>query len=580
MTQTHRVRVWLRLTVACSVLALPVQAASQASDADRAFQRGLTALHEFEYEEANEAFREAQKHGPGFAMAFWGEAMTYHQSLWRRENIDAARQTLARLAPTHAARIAKCRSPKEADLFAAVEILFGRGDASSRRRAYAEAMGAVHERYPDDADTAALYGLSLLATMARGLSGSVDVHEGHSQDLAGSDTQARVAGILERVLGSHPDHRGALHYLLHTYDDPAHASRALDHARRYAKIAEASHARHMPAHIVPPLGPWDEAAASDRAAFDASVQWTERNGLAAALRNFHALSWLQYELLQLGRYREAEQTISAMEPVVKAGGNTILLSDLSSMRARQVVETERWDLMAAQDTFANVNDLFAIGLSAVRSGRGPVADRVRGVLAERAQAKEEGDLKPAIAVMERELAGLIALAAGRTDEALAILGAAAQAELNLPAPVGLPQPIKPAPELLGEVLMQIGRPGEAVVWFERALSRNANRSRSIAGLARAAAASGRSDTARQRYRELLNTLSHADEGLPNLAEARAALQTPVPPADASPSRALILSGSVAAALAAALFIVRRRGRGRNAAPAKPERKGRKGRKGR
>ena len=255
---------------------------------------------------------------------------------------------------------------------------------------------------------------------SRGLTGSEDVHEGHSQDLAGSDTQTRVTAILQKVLESHPEHRGALHYLLHAYDDPAHAARALNAARSYAKIAEASHARHMPAHIFLQLGLWSEAAASDRAAYDASVDWVARQGLGAALRNYHALSWLQYELLQLGRYRDAEQTMSALEPVVKAGDNAILLSDLSSMRARYIVETERWDLMAAQDNFANVNDLFAIGLSAARSGQTGKAEHVRGVLGQRAQAKEEGVLKPAIAVMERELAAVISLAAGRADEAVAI----------------------------------------------------------------------------------------------------------------------------------------------------------------
>ena len=211
----------------------------------------------------------------------------------------------------------------------------------------------------------------------------------------------------------------------------------------------------MPAHISLQLGLWSEAAASDRAAYDASVDWVARRGLGAALRNYHALSWLQYELLQLGRYRDAEQTMSALEPVVKAGDNAILLSDLSSMRARYIVETERWDVMAAQDNFANVNDLFAIGLSAARSGQAGKAEHVRGLLAQRAQAKEEGALKPAIAVMERELAGLIALAAGRTDEAVATLVSAARAELEMPPPLGLPQPIKPAPELLGEVLSQV-----------------------------------------------------------------------------------------------------------------------------
>jgi len=466
---------------------LPAPRSAQPADAQGELLRALTALHEFEYEEASEGFRRAQNLDPGLAMAYWGEAMTYHQSLWQHENVDAARRVLSRLAPTPAARAAKCRTAKERGLLAAVETLFGPGDTASRRRKYADAMAALHEQYADDADIAALYGLSLLATMARGLIGSADVHEGRSLDLAGSETQARVAAILEKVLTADPEHRGALHYLLHTYDDPEHAPRALSAARRYAKVAEASHARHMPAHIFLQLGLWDEAAASDRAAYDASVQWVARKGLGAALRNFHALSWLEYELLQLGRTPDAEQALRTIEPIAKSG-NTILLNDFASMRARFVVETERWQLMAAEQNFVNVNDLFAVGLSVAHLGRRADAERVRNLLAQRARAAEEGDLRPAIAIMERELAATLANLDGKRDEAIATMTSAARAELDLPPPVGLPQPIKPAPEMLGEMLVDAGRPAEAIEWFERTLRRHANRSRSVAGLARARAA--------------------------------------------------------------------------------------------
>ncbi len=485
MAEKRRAPLLAGLLIAAFLLPEPTSA--QPADAQGEFLRALTALHEFEYEEASDGFRRAQNLDPGLALAYWGEAMTYHQSLWQHENVDAARRVLSRLAPTPATRAAKCRTAKERGLLAAVETLFGPGDTVSRRRTYADAMAALHEQYPDDADIAAFYGLSLLATMARGLIGSAEVHEGRSQDLAGSETQARVAAILEKVLTADPEHRGALHYLLHTYDDPEHAARALSAARRYAKVAEASHARHMPAHIFLQLGLWDEAAASDRAAYDASVQWVARKGLGAALRNVHALSWLEYELLQLGRAPDAEEALRTIEPIAKSG-NTILLNDFASMRARFVVETERWQLMAAEQNFVNVNDLFAVGLSVAHLGRRADAERVRNLLAQRARAAEEGDLRPAIAIMERELAAMLAYLDGKRDEAIATMTSAARDELDLPPPVGLPQPIKPAPEMLGEMLVDAGRPGEAIEWFERTLRRHANRSRSVAGLARARAA--------------------------------------------------------------------------------------------
>src|SRR5207249_6726215 len=190
-----------------------------------------------------------------------------------------------------------------------------------------------------------------------------------------------------------------------------HASLGLAAARSLATIApDSSHARHMPSHIFLQLGMWRDAATSDRAAFDASNAWVARRRLPAAVRNYHALSWLQYELLQLGRYREAWKTLDELEPVVKESGQLPLLSNLSSMRARFVVETRRWNLMAAERNFGNANELFAIGISAARSENAPLAELARQGLAARAQAAQGGALRPAIALMAREGAAGVELA--------------------------------------------------------------------------------------------------------------------------------------------------------------------------
>ena len=204
------------------------------------------------------------------------------------------------------------------------------------------------------------------------------------------------------------------------------------------------------------------------------------------MRNYHALQWLQYELLQLGRYREARATIDELAPVVKATGNVTLLSDLSSMRARYVIETASWPLLATESNFGNAYELFAIGMSAARSRNRDVASRVVQALGQRAQDPREGDLRPAIAIMQQEVAAIISLVEGRSGEAVEALRAAARAESRLPAPLGLPTPIKPAPELLGEVLVEIGRPAEAIPFFEAALkrARRIDRSRCSASLAR------------------------------------------------------------------------------------------------
>jgi tetratricopeptide (TPR) repeat protein len=542
---------------ACLLVVANSGHSSAQTGAHTAFQRGMAALHQFEYEDANESFRQAREADPAFAMAYWGEAMTYHQTLWRNENVEAARLTLARLGPTPAARRAKTRSAKEEAWLGAVERLFGDGDAKTRRRSYADAMAQLHAQEPEDPDAASLYALALLGTMSRSLIGYVDSHEGHSQALAGSAIQGQVAGILEGVLRSHPEHPGALHYLLHNQDDPAHAHRALAAARTLARLApESSHTRHMPAHIFFQLGLWEDAARSDRAAFAASTAWVARKRLDAAMRNYHALAWLQYELLQLGKHRDAWVTIDELAPVVKSSGQLGLLSDLSSMRARYVIETASWPLMAAENNFGNANELFAIGMSAAHAGDAVRAERARGGLADRAQDPREGDLRPAIALMEREVAAAIAHAAGRGDEAVRILQAAAEREAQLPAPLGLPAPIKPAPELLGEVLIALGRPLEAVSFFEQALRRNPNRSLSVLGLARASAAAGNANAAQVHYRALLSNYDEADADLPALREARAALDPRPTPSSARPFGTVALVTVTVLILTGAALLVR------------------------
>jgi tetratricopeptide (TPR) repeat protein len=204
------------------------------------------------------------------------------------------------------------------------------------------------------------------------------------------------------------------------------------------------------------------------------------------------------------------------------------VSDLSSMRARYAIETRRWDTLAAATTFGNVNELFAIGMSAARTGNARAAEVVRQKLAERATAPEEGDLRPAIAIMEREMAALVEQANGRSGAALEILAAASASELALPAPLGLPAPIKPAPELFGEALLDAGRPRDAIEPFRSVLRVHANRSLAVLGLARAAAASGDQNLAREQYRLLLASYDKADADLAEVKEARAALAaTPV-----------------------------------------------------
>jgi hypothetical protein len=225
---------------------------SGAPAAQESFLTGLAQLHNFEYASAAEQFRKAQQLDPAFAMAYWGEAMTYTHPVWMEQDRDAARTALARLGATPEARVAQAKTRREQDYLRAVDILYGDGEKHARDFAYANAMAGLYRSYPDDPDAAAFFALSLLGT----------AHAGRDFTI-----YMRAASIVEPVFRDHPNHPGAAHYLIHAYDDPVHAPLGLRAARAYAKIApSAGHAQHMTSHIFVALGMWDDVVAANEAA--------------------------------------------------------------------------------------------------------------------------------------------------------------------------------------------------------------------------------------------------------------------------------------------------------------------------
>lgn len=498
---------------------------SGAPEAQPHFVRGVAVLHNFAYEEAVEAFQKAQRIDPAFAMAYWGEAMAYNQTLWLNQNAIEARKILLRLGPTPEARAAKAGTEKERGFLAAVEILFGAGEKKERDLLYAQAMGRLFQRYPDDAEVACFYALALLGTTLRTPALYSETNEeAHQHALVGSEVQKQVAQILEKVLQRNPQHPGALHYLIHNYDDPQHARLALPAARRYAGVApDSSHALHMPAHIFLQLGLRDDAASADEASYQQSVAWGQRKGLGIGMRDYHSLSWLCYETLQQGRFKKAEETLAIIQAAVDETGASRFKAIRSVMRAQSAVETRRWELLRTEANFGTNAELFAIGMSAAKSGVAYVTDLAQKELARRSGSASGGNLKLDVGIMEKELAALNELAAGRSERALKLMEEATAFEKELPPPLGPPRPVKPSHELYAEMLLELGRTKEAILEVQRALERWPNRSLSLLGLARASAKAGDRAGAREYYRRFLGNFSKADRQLPELEEARAAL---------------------------------------------------------
>jgi len=200
-------------------------------------------LHSFEFADAASAFREAQQIDEDFALAYWGEAMTYNHPLWQEQDRDAAHATLARYAPTPEARQARAPTDPERAYLAAVDVLYGEGSKTDRDLAYMAEMERMTTKWPDDDEARAFYALSIL--------GSTD----GERDFA---TYMRAAAAAQPVFESNPDHPGAVHYIIHSFDDPVHAPLGLEAARAYSGIApDAGHAQHMTSHIFVAMGMWE-----------------------------------------------------------------------------------------------------------------------------------------------------------------------------------------------------------------------------------------------------------------------------------------------------------------------------------
>ena len=442
------------------------------ASAQTPFMRGVLLLHSFEFEPAAEAFREAQAADPSFALAYWGEAMTYNHPLWRQQDRDAALAALGRLGATPAERAAKAPTDREKAYLATVETLYGDGSKQERDQAYMRAMADLSGRFPDDMEARAFYSLAIL--------GSRD----GSRDFA---TYMRAAAVAQPVFDANPDHPGAAHYLIHAFDDPIHAPLGLPAARKYSAIApRAAHAQHMTSHIFVAMGMWNDVVAANIRARDTQDADSMEHGGHANVCG-HYSSWLQYGHLMLGQAAEAAALLDACHARMSESPSEEEQGYFLSMRARQILDTEDWSLAsrwtwtppagdepgAARRRF---NYEWANAFAAIRQGDAAPAR----ALAARAGADDQ------TRIAADELGGLVAIAAGRTDEGLSILRAAATAEDALPFEFGPPRIVKPTHELLGEELLKAGRTAEAHAAFTRASERTPGRSLVTRGLEQSA----------------------------------------------------------------------------------------------
>lgn len=468
------------------------------------FLLGLAQLHNFEYDDAAEHFRKAQQLAPNFALAFWGEAMTKNHALWHEEDVAAARAILQRLGLTPEARRGKAGTEREKLYLQSLEVLFGEGTKEERDRRYESVLAELHRKFPDDVDAAAFYALAILGTAE------------HGRDFA---TYMRAAAVLEEIFPQHPRHPGVVHYLIHSYDDSIHAPLGLPAARIYAKLAPgAAHAQHMTSHIFLALGMWDDEVKANETAIAVGNRLREKAGRPPGTCG-HYNEWLEYGYMQQGRVADARRMVEScrqaveralaphdMAPGNKAMGSMVmspsmLVESYADMRANLIIDAQLWDddivrstlpagdYPMAQLTFDYTNALAAIRRGDLPGAREAIAraerDRQRALPTGTEQRYADPRRDQRLAILTEQLRALLAAAEGRGDEAVRELKRIAAKEDAMSVEFGPPAVYKPTDELLGELLLQLGRSAEARDSFEVALGRAPGRRSVVQALARA-----------------------------------------------------------------------------------------------
>jgi tetratricopeptide (TPR) repeat protein len=493
------------------------------SAAQQQFNRAVALLHSFWYEEAEKAFVEVTKIDPKCGIGYWGIAMSFYHPVW---SPPVAAELQNGSAAVQKANLIGARTQREKDYIGAIEAFYKDADKMDHRTralAYEKAMERVYLRYPKDHEAAVFYALALLGT-------ALPTDKTYAN-------QKKAGEILNRVLMSEPEHPGVAHYLIHSFDYPALAPLALAAARSYAKIAPSSpHALHMPSHIFTRLGLWQESIVSNIASADAARNYTAKmHPGAAAFDQLHAMDYLAYAYLQTAQDAKAKAIVDALSPMSKVDVNAVAAAyAFAAIPARYAIERHRWSDAAGLkvhpatfpwDSFPYAEAIiyFARSLGASRSGDTARAsediERLNSIQKSLAGAKENY-WAAQVEIQRRAAAAWLAHAEGKQEEALQLMRSAADLEDSTEKHPVTPGPIVPARELLGDLLLELRRPQQALKEFEASLLGSPNRFNGLYGAARAAELSGDREKAGNLYTRLATLGERSDGTRPELRAAK------------------------------------------------------------
>jgi len=493
------------------------------AEAQAQFQRAVAMQHSFWFEEAGKAFAAVTATDPGCAMGYWGIAMSLYHPLWDPPDTTVLQQGWAAVAQ---AKAVGAKTDRERDYVAAIETFYkdwDKRDHRTRALAYEKAMEQVSLRYPEDREAAVFYALALDATAP-------------PTDKTYAN-QKKAGAILEQVFTAQPNHPGVAHYIIHSYDYPPLADRALAAARSYAKIAPAvPHALHMPSHIFIRLGLWQESIHSNRASAAAAKEYGLKTFPGSVWdQELHALDYLAYAYLQSAQEREAKGVLDELKAMQKAEPESGASAyAFTAIPARYALERRAWaeaaSLTLSPSTFpwsryrwAEANVYFARALGAARSSNTASAQKeveqlqsLRDTLAEAKQSYWADQVE----VQRRAAAAWLAQAEGKSEEALQLMRSAADLEDATEKHPVTPGSVVPARELLGDLLLELKQPAQALSEFEASLRASPNRFNGLSGAARAAQLAGDTEKARSYYAKLVSLSEHGDSARAELTEAQ------------------------------------------------------------
>ena len=494
--------------------------------AQKEFNRAVALLHSFQFSRAIEGFNAVLRQDQTCGIAYWGIALSdwsnpFAPGMKDKSQLQAGRESAER------GRTVGTKTERERMYIAAAGKLYSDYASTPQRArliAYRDAMGEVATKYQGDHEAQIFYALALAASEDPADKTYVD--------------RLKAGAILEKLFEEEPLHPGLAHYIIHTYDVPALAGRALVAARRYSEIApDAPHALHMPSHTFTRTGYWQESIDANIAAAAAA----RREGQTA--EELHSSDYEIYAYLQTAQDEAAGRILNSLPEIASrfdpkavmsgAGGPAAGYFALAAIPARYALERQDWKQsvqLALRETpfpYTDAMTWFARGLGAARLGQVATASESATALLqirEQLLKTNENYWARQVEIQQVAVGAWAALAAGKKEEALRQMKVAAELEDGTEKSAVTPGPLAPARELLGEMLLQMNQPAQGLEEFEATLKKEPRRFRALYGAAHAAQLSGNHDASQKYFRELLKVCGRADKpGRPELIEAERVL---------------------------------------------------------